>query len=91
MGAGTRRTIDVFKFYQGQTLTAADPGDGPNRYDAFVRVDAFRKLLRWGIRIALEVGGVKERYLHRRRQRDAGVGRRDAWNRFATSRPAAAS
>ena len=60
--AGARQTIDVFKFYQGQTLTAATPGDGPNRYDAFVRVDAFRKLLRWGIRIALEVGAVKERY-----------------------------
>jgi hypothetical protein len=57
-----RQTIDVLKFYQGQTLTAATPGDGPNRYDAFVRVDAFRKLLRWGIRIAIEAGAVKEQF-----------------------------
>jgi hypothetical protein len=57
-----RQTIKVFKFYQGQTMTAGTPGDGPNRYDAFVRVDAFRKLLRWGIRIAIEAGAVKEQF-----------------------------
>jgi hypothetical protein len=57
-----RQKIDVLKFYQGQTLTVPSPGDGPNRYDAFVRVDAFRKLLRWGIRIAIEAGAVKEQF-----------------------------
>ena len=57
-----RQTIDVFKFYEGQTLTAGTPGDGPNRYDAFVRADAFRKLLRWGKRIAIEAPAVKEQF-----------------------------
>ena len=41
--AEARQRIDVFKFYQGQTLTVATPGDGPNRYDAFVRVDALAR------------------------------------------------
>ena len=57
-----RQKINVFKFYQGQLLTESTPGDGPNRYDAFVRVDAFRQLLRWGIHIAIEAGAVKEQF-----------------------------
>lgn len=57
-----REAIDVFEFYQGHTLTQAGPGEGPNRYDAFVRVDAFRKLARWGKRVAIEVASVKEHY-----------------------------
>ena len=57
-----RQTIDVFEFYQGHTRTIATAGEGPNRYDAFVRADAFRKLLRWGKRIAIEVASVKDAY-----------------------------
>jgi hypothetical protein len=57
-----REAMDVFEFYQGHTLTQATPGEGPNRYDAFVRVDAFRKLAGWGKRIAIEMAAVKEHY-----------------------------
>ena len=57
-----RQTIDVFEFYQGHTRTVAGPGEGPNRYDAFVRVDAFRKLRQWGKPIAIEMAAVKEQY-----------------------------
>jgi hypothetical protein len=57
-----RQVMNVFEFYQGHLLTAVSPGEGPNSYDAFVRADAFRKLLRWGKRIAVEAGAVKEGY-----------------------------
>jgi hypothetical protein len=59
-----RQIVNVFEFYQGHltTVTPILPGKGPNSYDAFVRSDAFRKLLRWGKRIAVEVGAVKEGY-----------------------------
>lgn len=57
-----RDTIDVFKFYQQHTFRDAPPIVGPNRYDALVRVDAFRKLRRWGKRVALEAASVKEFY-----------------------------
>ena len=57
-----RATVDVFEFYQGHLLTEVSPGEGPNSYAAFVRADAFRKLQRWGKRIAVEAGAVKEAY-----------------------------
>lgn len=55
-----RKTIDVFKFYHGHTTKNPPSNTGPNRYEAFVRVDAFRKLMRWGKVIAIEAGAVKE-------------------------------
>jgi hypothetical protein len=57
-----RQAMDVFEFYQGHLLTQVSPGEGPNSYQAFVRADAFRKLLRWGKRIAVEMAAVKEFY-----------------------------
>jgi hypothetical protein len=57
-----RQAMSVFEFYQGHTRTVAGPGEGPNRYDAFVRVDAFRKLLQWRKRMAIEMAAVKEQY-----------------------------
>ena len=57
-----RAVVDVFEFYQGHLLTQATAGEGPNSYDAFVRVDAFRSLLRWGKRIAVEMAAVKDFY-----------------------------
>ena len=57
-----RAVLDVFEFYQGHLLTTATAGEGPNSYDAFVRVDAFRSLLRWGKRIAVEMAAVKDVY-----------------------------
>ena len=57
-----RATIDVFKFYH-QHATATPPSIvGPNSLDALARADAFRQLARWGKRIALEAGSVKEFY-----------------------------
>lgn len=55
-----RFRMDVFKFYHQHTLRDAPAIVGPNRYDALVRADAFRTLMRWGKRIALEAGSVKE-------------------------------
>lgn len=57
-----RETMDVFKFYQGHTLRNPTSIVGPNRYEAFERVDAFRRLLQWGKLIAIEAGAVKEFY-----------------------------
>jgi hypothetical protein len=57
-----RAVIDVFQFYQGHALTQGGPLNGPNRYDAFVQVNAFRQLRQWGKRVAMEVGVVKEFY-----------------------------
>jgi hypothetical protein len=57
-----RQIIEVFEFYQGHLLTQVSPGEGPNSYTAFVKADAFRKLARWGKRIAVEAGAVKEAY-----------------------------
>jgi hypothetical protein len=54
--------MEVFEFYQGHLLTQVSPGEGPNSYTAFVKTDAFRKLARWGKRIAVEAGAVKEAY-----------------------------
>jgi hypothetical protein len=57
-----RQTMEVFKFYHQHTFAEAPGIVGPNRYDALVRVGAFRKLRQWGKRIALEAGSVKEFY-----------------------------
>jgi hypothetical protein len=57
-----RAAIDVYKFYHQHTFRTPPDIVGPNSYDALVRVDAFRKLRRWGKRIALEAGSVKEFY-----------------------------
>jgi hypothetical protein len=55
-----RQAMGVFKFYHGHTTKNPPSNVGPNRYEAFVRVDAFRKLMRWGKVIAIEAGAVKE-------------------------------
>ena len=58
-----RSKIQVFKFYQQHTDPAAPPIVGPNTYQALARADAFRRVGReWGMRLALEVGAVKEFY-----------------------------
>jgi hypothetical protein len=57
-----RAAIDVYKFYHQHTFRTPPEIVGPNSYDALVRVDAFRKLRRWGKRIALEAGSVKDFY-----------------------------
>jgi hypothetical protein len=56
----TRAIVTVFKFYQGHAQRTPWSGLGPNSYDALVRAGAFRQLKSWGIRIAMEVGSVKE-------------------------------
>jgi hypothetical protein len=57
-----RDVTGVFKFYQQHTQTPADPIVGPNTYDALVRARAFRRLMQWRKKIAVEVGAVKEFY-----------------------------
>jgi hypothetical protein len=57
-----RRIVSVFKFYAGHTQTPPHPNVGANSYSALVGVDAFRQLNRWGKKIAIEVGAVKEFY-----------------------------
>jgi hypothetical protein len=57
-----RQFVDVFKFYQQHTQTPAPSIVGPNTYDALVRAKAFATLTKWGKKIALEVGAVKEFY-----------------------------
>jgi hypothetical protein len=54
--------FDVFKFYQQHTQTPAAAIVGPNSYDALVRAGAFQTLTRWGKKIALEAGSVKDFY-----------------------------
>jgi hypothetical protein len=58
--AHARQLMSVFKFYQQQTVMPADPIVGPNSYDALARANAFRLLGRWGKKIAIEAGSVKE-------------------------------
>ena len=60
--AHARALVSVFKFYQQHTQTPADPVVGPNTYDALARAGAFRLPSKWGMRIALEAGAVKEFY-----------------------------
>jgi len=57
-----RQLTSVFKFYQQHTQTPAPDIVGPNSYDALARAGAFRLVNRWGKKIALEVGAVKEFY-----------------------------
>jgi hypothetical protein len=57
-----RQIVEVFEFYQGHLLSQVSAGEGPNSYNAFLKADAFRKLTRWGKRIADEAGAVKEQY-----------------------------
>ena len=56
--ASVRGRISVFKFSPAQ-VRRPKPGD-VNTVDDLKRVDAFRKLQRWGISVALEVPSVKE-------------------------------
>lgn len=55
-----RSVISVFKFYAQHTETPAAATVGANTYDALVRAGAFRKLVDWKIKTALEAGSVKE-------------------------------
>lgn len=55
-----RALTSVFKFYQQHTQSPAPSIVGPNTYDAIVRAGGFRALKQWGVKIALEVGSVKE-------------------------------
>lgn len=55
-----RSVISVFKFYAQHTQTPASATVGPNTYDALVRAGAFRQLVSWKIKTALEAGSVKE-------------------------------
>lgn len=55
-----RGKINVFKFYLDNVLDNPCQICGDNTLQAFVRVDAFRKLTQWGLATALEVGAVKE-------------------------------
>jgi hypothetical protein len=55
-----RSVVSVFKFYVQHTQTPAPSMVGPNSYDALLRVNAFRRLGSWRIKIALEAGSVKE-------------------------------
>lgn len=65
--AEARRYVTTFQFYMQHLLVGVDgeydpPMErlvGPNRFDAFVKVDAFRKLTDWGISIAVEAGAIK--------------------------------
>jgi hypothetical protein len=56
-----RSIITVFNIAQQHTFTS-DSVIGPNTYGALVNVDAFRKLVRWGKRLSIGVGAVKEFY-----------------------------
>jgi hypothetical protein len=54
-----RDRVDVFKFYGGNVVGDRYDIGGDNVLQTFVDVQAFRKLRRWGIAIALELGAVK--------------------------------
>src|SRR6478672_5643829 len=51
-----RQLISVLKIYQQHTQTPAPDLVGPNTFDAFARVGAFRKLVEWKKRLAIEAG-----------------------------------
>jgi hypothetical protein len=57
-----RRLMNVFNITQQHTFPRGDAIVGPNTYDALVRVDAFRTLVRWGKKLSIGVGAVKEFY-----------------------------
>lgn len=55
-----RSRIKVLKFFPQNLVYSPSPLLGDNTLNAFVRVDAFRKLMEWGIAIDIDVGAVKE-------------------------------
>jgi hypothetical protein len=57
-----RALVQVYNFTGQHTFSEPPPIVGPNSYEALVRVDAFRKLRRWGKKISIGVGSVKEGY-----------------------------
>lgn len=57
-----RSLVTVFQFYQQHTQMPPSSEIGPNSYDAFVRVDAFRRIRSWGMKTSIELGSVKEGY-----------------------------
>lgn len=60
--SNARQLVDVFKFYQQHTQMPAPGIVGPNSYDALVRAGAFQMLMKWGKKIAIEAGSVKDFY-----------------------------
>jgi hypothetical protein len=56
-----RELVNVYNITQQHTF-ATDAIVGPNTYGALVRVDAFRKLVRWRKKLSIGVGAVKEFY-----------------------------
>src|SRR6478735_7042214 len=60
--ATARQLITAFNITQQHTFASGDPIVGPNTYDALVRVDAFRMLVRWRKKLSIGVGAVKEFY-----------------------------
>jgi hypothetical protein len=74
-----RQVVSVFQFYQQHTQLPPAGIVGPNTYDAFVGVDAFRKIRSWRMKTSLEIGSVKEGYC-----RDDPAGTMDASIRSAT-------
>jgi hypothetical protein len=60
--ASARQLVSVFNITQQHTFASGDPILGPNTYDALVRVDAFRTLVRWRKKLSIGVGSVKEFY-----------------------------
>ena len=57
-----RGLVDVYNITQQHTFAIPDSIVGPNTYDALVRVDAFRKLVRWRKKLSIGVGAVKDFY-----------------------------
>jgi hypothetical protein len=57
--SSARERVDVFKFYGGNVVGDEYDIGGDNVLQAFVDVKAFRKLRRWKIAIALEIGAIK--------------------------------
>ena len=59
--ARARELMNVFNITQQHTFPS-DAIVGPNTYGALLRVDAFRKLVRWRKKLSIGVGAVKEFY-----------------------------
>ena len=60
--AHARQLVDVFKFYQQHTQLPPPSIVGSNSVDALARAGAFRTLTKWGKKIAIEAGSVKDFY-----------------------------
>jgi hypothetical protein len=60
--AHARQIVNVFKFYQQHTQTPPPSIVGPDSFDALARAGAFQLLTKWGKKIAIEAGSVKEFY-----------------------------